>query len=159
MTSPALQLEEQNLTRIESVVLGEIEVPASSIMHFPDGLRGFETHSKFALIPAARQSLFWLQSLSDSDIAFLVVDPFVASPGYEVDLGATERLALGLNGPEDVLILTIVTLSPVSTQLPTTNLRGPIVLNVRTGTGRQVVTTNESHDVQCPVDVLALPEN
>jgi len=157
MTAPAVSLAETNV-KVDSIVFGDIELPESSIVTFADGLHGFEAHKRFALVPAAREGLFWLQSLAHRDIAFLLVDPFVASPGYEVDLGATERLALSLASPDDVLILAIVTMSPDRNQLPTANLRGPIVFNVQTRLGRQVVTANEQHDVKTPVDVLSLPE-
>ena len=157
MTASAVTVD-SNGVQVSSIVLGELELPESSIITFNDGLHGFTAHKRFALVPAARDGLFWLQSLAHRDIAFLLVDPFQASPGYEVDLGATERLALGLASPDDVLILAIVTISSDPNALPTANLRGPIVINVQSRLGRQVVTTDEAHDVKTPVDVLAMPE-
>ena len=157
MTAPAVTLD-PNVVQVSSIVFGDLELPESSIFTFNDGLHGFAAHKQFALVPAAREGLFWLQSLAHRDIAFLLVDPFIAKSGYEVDLGATERLALGLASPDDVMILAIVTISSVDGELPTANLRGPIVINVQSRLGKQVVTTDESHDVKTPVDVLALPE-
>lgn len=158
MTVPAVQHDETATVSVTSVVLGELVLPETSVMTFVDGVHGFEAHKRFVLVPAAREGLYWLQSLAHKDICFLLADPFVAVPGYEVDLGATERLTLGLADPNDVLILAIVTLSPVQDALPTANLRGPLIFNVRTRAGKQVVTSNESHDVKTPVDILALSE-
>lgn len=158
MTAIAVSQLESNTVHVSSIVFGDIALPETSIVTFAEGLHGFEAHKRFALVPAAREGLYWLQSLAHRDIAFLLVDPFVTSAGYEVDLGASERLALGLANPDDVLILAIVTMSPAPGELPTANLRGPLVFNVATRTARQVVTTNERHDVKSPVDVMGLPE-
>lgn len=158
MTVPAVQHEDPSMVSVSSVVLGELLLPETSVMNFPDGVHGFEAHKRFVLVPAAREGLFWMQSLAHKDICFLLADPFVVVPGYEVDLGATERLTLGLADPNDVLILAIVTLSPEQDAMPTANLRGPIVFNVRTRVGRQVMTSSDSHDVKTPVDILALAE-
>ena len=43
-------------------------------------------------------------------LVFLVVDPFVAAPGYEVDLGPFDLAELRAETPADVLVLAIVTL-------------------------------------------------
>jgi flagellar assembly factor FliW len=47
---------------------------------------------------------------------------------------------LGLEGPEDALIVNIVTVS--GPKQATVNLKGPIVLNRRTLTAKQVIPVN-----------------
>ncbi len=158
MTANAVAETELSTVAVSSIVFGELDLPETSIIAFREGLHGFEAHKRFALVPAAREGLYWLQSLAHRDIAFLLVDPFVASDGYEIDLGVTEREALDLNSPDDVLVLAIVTMSPTSGDLPTANLRGPIVFNVSARVGKQIVTSNDAHDIKVAVDVLALPE-
>src|SRR5688572_29822144 len=99
-----------NLVQIESSVLGTVSVPAESVFHFDDGLHGFNGHRQFALVSGGHDGLFWLQSTRDSNLAFLLVDPFTVQNGYEVDLGPTEKRALELQSPDDVLLLATVTL-------------------------------------------------
>ena len=142
---------------VDSLVLGQLHVPASSVFHFPNGLRGFETYTEFALLPAAREGLFWLQALTSRDVVFLLIDPFVASPGFEVDLGVTERASLQLECPMDVLVLAIVTLPAGDDTAATANFRGPIVLNTRVRIASQVMSAVQGHEVRTPVDVHALP--
>lgn len=142
---------------VDSIVLGELQVPASSVFHFPKGLHGFDTYTEFALLPAAREGLFWLQALASRDVVFLLIDPFVASPGFEVDLGVTERASLQLECPMDVLVLAIVTLPVGNDTTATANFRGPIVLNARVRIAGQVMSAVQGHEVRTPVDLHALP--
>ena len=155
--SAALTSPPVDSVRVDSIVLGEVDVPSASVFAFSKGLHGFEDHPEFALVPAGREGLFWMQSMAMREIAFLMVDPFVASQGYEVDLGQIERTELDINDPSDALVLAIVTLPTTDGAAPTANLRGPVVFNPRTRKARQVLSSMPGHDVQAPVDVLALP--
>lgn len=149
--------DNESLIAVDSLVLGQIHVPASSVFNFANGLHGFETHFEFALVPAAREGLFWLQSLSSRDVVFLLIDPFVALPGFEVDLGVSERAQLKLKDPTDVLVFAIVTLPAGSQDSPTANFRGPIVLNARERVASQIMSAVQGHEVRTPVNLHALP--
>ncbi|MEP6781485.1 MAG: flagellar assembly protein FliW [Gemmatimonadaceae bacterium] len=148
---------DETLVLVDSVALGEVQVLTDSIFHFATGIHGFEMHQEFALIPAAREGLFWLQSLNSRDVVFLLIDPFVAVPGFEVDLGVTERASLELDNPMDVLVLAIVTLPIGQSASPTANFRGPIVLNTKKRVAAQIVSAVQGHEVRTPVDLHALP--
>ena len=147
---------DETLVLVDSIALGEVQVLSESIFHFATGIHGFEMHQEFALIPAAREGLFWLQSLNGRDVVFLLIDPFVAVPGFEVDLGVTERAALELDNPMDVLVLAIVTLPVSQAESPTANFRGPIVLNTKKRIAAQVMSAVQGHEVRTPVDLHAL---
>jgi flagellar assembly factor FliW len=160
MTAAAFALpvsESSSNVAVDSLVLGQVHVPASSVFHFPNGVHGFETFTEFALVPAAREGLFWLQALASRDVVFLLIDPFVAVPGFEVDLGVTERATLQLDNPMDVLVLAIVTLPDGNEGSPTANFRGPIVLNARVRVASQIVSAVQGHEVRTPIDLHALP--
>lgn len=138
---------------IASRVLGETLVSPDQLVHFPEGLHGFEQHHEYVLVPTPRDGFWWLQSTEEPGLAFLLTDPFRAHPGYEVDLGAGDALFLGLEGPDDALVLTLVTLPADPSGTATTNLRGPLVLNVRTRRARQVVRADDRYALQEPVRV------
>jgi flagellar assembly factor FliW len=142
---------------VDSLVLGALSVPTSSVFAFPEGLHGFESHREFALVPAAREGLFWLQSLAEREIAFLLVDPFVTTPGYEVDIGAREKTSLDLQDPAETLVFAIVTLPASPAGQATANLRGPVVFNTRRRMAAQILSAAQDRDLRTPVDVLALP--
>ncbi|HEY0969498.1 MAG TPA: flagellar assembly protein FliW [Gemmatimonadales bacterium] len=134
---------------VPSEVLGELAVPADSVLTFPTGLFGFPECRRFALVPAGRDGLYWLQSLEHSTLAFLLADPFQFFRGYAVELTAGDRLELGAQGAADVAILAIVTLPQGRGTQPTANLQGPLALNLRAGIGRQLAIANGDWGVRC----------
>ncbi len=138
---------------IESLVLGDTVIPAESLYTFPEGMHGFESHREFALVPCERPSFWWLQATDEPGLAFLLVDPFVAHAGYEVDLGAGDEKFLGLTNASDALVLTVVTLPAAKGQPATTNLRGPLVFNTAQRRARQIVSNVESYSLHATVNV------
>lgn len=150
--SAALSLSSPTPERtIASAVLGDVIISLETLFQFPEGLHGFERHQEYVLVPTKRAGFFWLQSAEEPGLAFLLVDPFQLQVGYEVDLGAGDQVFLDLQQPDDALVLTVVTLPSSKSGTMTTNLRGPLVLNVRTRKGRQVVRADERYGLQEPV--------
>ena len=68
----------------------------------------------FALLPAARQGLWWLLSVDEPQTTFVLADPFVGHAGYGIDLGESEREALQIVEPTDALALVMVSLLSVA---------------------------------------------
>ncbi len=121
---------------------GVIVVDDSAIIETPEGLYGFEEVRKFCLVGNRPSSPFkWLQSLDDSSLAFVVADPFLFFPDYEVFLSDEDTESLALRSPEQAVVLAIVTV-PSKPWRVTANLVAPLVLNVETRQARQVVLTD-----------------
>lgn len=106
---------------------------------FPQGLYGFEDYTNFVLNDSECEPFMWLQSEQESSLAFLVLDPFLFFPDYEIDVDDESLKELGITNPEDVYVLTIITISKTTPQSITTNLQGPIVINKNNKKARQVV--------------------
>jgi flagellar assembly factor FliW len=136
---------------VTSLLLGDLEVAAAQCFAFPEGIRGFDDEREFALLPTGHDGYWWLQSFADPGLLFVLADPFLAQPGYAVDLGQADTAFLGLTAPEEALVLTVVTLPGAASESATTNLRGPIVFNTRARIGRQVMSGNEGHGLQVPI--------
>jgi flagellar assembly factor FliW len=81
-----------------------------------------------------------LQVKDDANMVFLLVPPAMVVADYQPDIPTADVELLGIQSPQDVVILNIVTLRENGTA--TVNLKGPIVLNRRTWTGKQVVPLN-----------------
>ncbi len=135
---------------IESAVLGQLEVPEASTVTLPAGLLGFERWTRFALIGAGHEGMFWLQSLEEPGLAFVLADPFRTRPDYDADLPAADAAAIGATRPEEVLLLVVVTLAGDPAAV-TANLRAPVVVNVVTRQGRQVVLTDDRWGTAEPI--------
>lgn len=132
-----------NSILIQSDQFGEFEADPASIYSFPKGIPGIPEFKEAVLVAAAgtaefedlevAESFWWLQDTKDSTVAFLCVDPWLVSAEYEVDFDAD---ALGVEAPEDVLVLAIVTSHDDGM---TANMRAPLVLNTKNHKAAQVV--------------------
>jgi flagellar assembly factor FliW len=128
---------------VRSRLLGELMVAPAQVICFPEGLPGFPDMQEFALLAAPRDGFWWLQATSDDAVTFLLTDPFRVQHGYEVDLRPGDEAFLQLSTPDEALVLTIVTLPAAGDGPATTNLRGPLVLNLARQRGRQLVRADE----------------
>ncbi|MCR4403526.1 MAG: flagellar assembly protein FliW [Firmicutes bacterium] len=120
---------------------------------FDEGILGFEDVREYDLIESDDPGPFrWLRATS-GDLAFIVVDPSVFWPDYDPDLGKACP-DLGVTGRDEVLLYVIVTV-PDDPLLATANLFAPIVVNARTGKGRQVPLRESGF----PLAACVFPEN
>ncbi|WP_256759116.1 flagellar assembly protein FliW [Cohnella sp. WQ 127256] len=108
---------------------------------------GFQNLNSFVLIPVDEtntQSPFaYLQSTEEESLGFLVTNPFTFIPSYEVQVQEDEKAALETSDPNDVIVLCIVTLAePFDNS--TLNLLAPLLISIRSMTGRQFVMSNDS---------------
>ena len=94
-----------DLLKLQTKYFGEIEYEAKDLIHFSNGLFGFEEEQEFLLMPfdGSGGSMLCLQSARTPALAFVVLDPFTLKPDYapvleEADLrqlGAAEAGELG----------------------------------------------------------------
>ncbi|WP_217271092.1 flagellar assembly protein FliW [Frigoribacterium sp. VKM Ac-2836] len=81
------------------------------------------------------EGLYALRS-TDSDVRLFVLDAAVHLPDYSPVVSDEQTLALDLQDAAEALLLVVAT--PASTGM-TVNLLAPIVVNVRTGAGAQLI--------------------
>lgn len=121
------------------------------LLTFPKGLLGFPHLTTFHLFePRDGYPLKFLQAVEDSEVSFTCIDPASVKPDYVVPLGAEEAEALHLESPEDALILTLVVI-PEDPRHMTTNLAGPLVVNVKTRLGYQIVMSSDTFPLRFPI--------
>lgn len=131
---------------------GEVIAEAENIINFDPGLLAFEGFSRFALLDIAENPIFkWLQSVDKPDIVFLLVDPFKVKKDYYVDLKDDLLDNLCISAPEDVLVYTIVNVPQSGLKDATTNLVGPLIINWRQKTARQIILENDDQDIKYPL--------
>ena len=71
-------------------------------MTFPNGLLGFPNHTRYALIQTGEENyFFWLQSVDEPNLAFVVTDPTIFFKDYEVPVReeTQQELMLGAKTP------------------------------------------------------------
>ncbi len=107
---------------------GKINVTEERLITIPEGLFGFEQYTKYALVDSDYEPFIWLQSCEDPNLAFLIVDPFLICTEYETDIDDAALEKIGITKPEDIIIMTIVTV-PHDGSAITANFQGPLVIN------------------------------
>ncbi len=107
---------------------GKIEITEDRLITIPEGLFGFEEYTKYALVDSDYEPFLWLQSCEDPNLAFLIVDPFLICNEYETDIDDASLKKIGITKPEDIIIMTIVTVPHDGSSI-TANFQGPLVIN------------------------------
>ena len=136
--------------RIDTKAYGLIEVDERQKIVFPEGLYGFEEYNNYVLLDAEHQPFYWLQSTDNREIAFVLINPFLFRPDYEVNITNDEMEEIGITSPEKALIFAIVTIPPDGGPM-TANLQGPLVVNRVNMTGKQAILADNRwrtrHDI------------
>ncbi len=128
---------------------GRLSVDDDRIINFPSGLLGFPEHRQFALIQTSEENyFFWLQSVEDQALAFVVTDPSIFFKDYEVPVREETQQELRLSDPSFVQVFVIC--NKVGDWL-TGNLLGPIVVNAANRLAQQVVLTEKKWTTRQPL--------
>ena len=132
---------------------GEIEYDPENILLFPDGLIGFENLCKFVVMPNEKDGpLFWIQSVEDPMVAFILTDPTSFFFDYKVVPDGRERQKLGIDEGGECLIVSVVTVS--SERQITFNLAAPILFAPATNRALQVILEGTQFSSQTPLPVV-----
>ncbi len=142
---------------VSSLILGEINVAEDIIMHFPNALWGFPDRHDYALVPGARDGMWWLQSLTDEGTTFVLADPFVLDAEYSVDVGETEGQMLEIAHPSDAFGLVMLSLPATTSEAITANFRAPIVFNLARRRAMQVVSRDDKHELRRVISLDVFP--
>jgi len=131
--------------RFDTTRFGQINVKSEDIIIFPDGPLGFPDCTRFTFIDEDRAVPFrMLQSLDNSALAFVVVDPLIARPDYHFDVTRDDLKLIKTDTTENLLVYCIVTMSR-SIHEVTVNLQGPLVINPAQRLGHQFVLVDTEY--------------
>lgn len=149
--SAAMEAMEEGTVTIDLPRFGECTYAKSEVIEFPWGLPGFPNHSRWlALTVETQPSFVWLQSLDDLKIALPCADPYHIFESYEPTLPAYAAAALEIEHPGDFTLLCVVVVTEGAAEM-SMNLLAPIVVNLRTRRGRQIMLDNSSYSVREPI--------
>jgi flagellar assembly factor FliW len=157
MSAGTTAVTNRDMPRIQSDLLGPLEIEPADVVHFAEGLFGFPDSRDYVLLPTERPGLYWLQSAEHSALAFLLVDPFPLFDGYAVDIGEADLRQLGGAAEADLIVLAIVTLPRDPAERPTANLQGPLAIDLRLRTAKQLAVGESAFGVRCPFDLSSSP--
>jgi len=143
--------------KIETTRFGHVEVDPQRIITLPKGMLGFPDHRRFALIATSADSPFyWLQSVDEPALAFVVSDPALFLPEYRITLKGDDQEQLGVIDAGEVTVLVVC--NKVD-DLLTGNLQGPIAVNPVTRVGKQLVLSEKRWSTRHPLLKLVARES
>lgn len=124
---------------IETKFLGQLTIIETEIIHFPNGLPGFEENKEFVILQLEKDSPFAiLQSIKQQEIGFVIALPFIFKDDYVFDLTEEDKEELQIKSSEDLIIYSIVTLKePFNSS--TLNLQAPLLINHKQKIAKQPV--------------------
>lgn len=130
---------------------GVISITDQDVIHFPEGLLGFNELHRFVLLDDPTDEIFaWLQSCQEPGIAFPLLEPELFANNYRVQLTKHDLEVLNLKTQEGIRIFSIITIPADPTQM-TANLKAPIVINVTNRKARQCVLQDNSLAIREPI--------
>ncbi|MDR1177582.1 MAG: flagellar assembly protein FliW [Spirochaetaceae bacterium] len=136
--------------KVATKAFGLIDIDERQKIQIPKGLFGFESFTEYVILDAEKQPFYWLQSTGARQIAFILINPFLFRPDYELDINDSVLAEIGITKPENALIFCVVTVPGDGTPM-TANLQGPLVINKETRTGCQVILSDQrwktKHDI------------
>ncbi|SNZ05142.1 flagellar assembly factor FliW [Terribacillus aidingensis] len=127
---------------IKTKYFGGMSVDEKAVIRFDKGIPGFPEEKTFILIDFPENPLFQiLQSTVTVHVAFIVASPYHFHQDYAFDLSEQTKAELVITKPEQVKILSILTLrNPFSNS--TINLQAPLVINTDALKGQQIILSD-----------------
>ena len=145
--------------KIQTTRFGELNIPAACIIRFVAGLIGFPRYKRFALFPFEENSPFYfLHSVSNPDLMFLLVDPYRFFSGYvfELEDGLAQELGFSDENPPGVYAITTLR---DKLEEASVNLLGPVLVNWKNRTAVQITLQNSNFLVRQPLFPEGLDQN
>jgi len=119
------------------------------LIEFPEGVLGFPDESHYALLAISDEgNFFWLQSVSRPEVAFVVCDPCLFVPDYEVPAKPEEFSQIGLEDMSQAQVFIVIN---KVTHALTGNLQGPLVVNAANRRARQLVLSEKKYSTRHPL--------
>jgi flagellar assembly factor FliW len=137
--------------KINTTRFGEIEVTETEFITMHGSILGFEDLRQFVLLIGAKDTPFWwLQSVEEPAVAFVVINPQIVKPDYTPALSEDDLDFLDIRKNEDLALLAIVTIRS-NPMLITANLRAPILINASTRMANQIILADPDIPIQYDV--------
>ncbi|ACX68075.1 flagellar assembly protein FliW [Paenibacillus sp. FSL H8-0457] len=105
---------------------------------FQGSILGFDELDTFVMEAVEETPFAYLNSIENPELSFLVTPPFQWYKNYELQLSDLLKKRLNTERPEEILVLSIVTIRDPQ-QASTINLMAPLIINVSRRVGLQHV--------------------
>lgn len=136
---------------IQTTRFRKVQIRPQKVLHFPQGLIGFESSREFVLIHDGDRKLFlWLQSIAQPDLCFLLVEPKRIVDFFEPALSQEDETLLEAKNGDKISFLSLVHVDESHENIYV-NLKSPIAINPSKRIGRQVILEDDRFPIRYPL--------
>lgn len=136
---------------IRTKCFGEIDLEDSKIIHFDNGIMGFEDCKDYTILYDIEEgdsgNISWLQSVDEPGLALPVINPLYVMKEYDPVVEDEIIKSLGELNDDNLVILVTLTVPSDITKM-TANLKAPLVMNADTRKGCQIIVEEASYKVK-----------
>ena len=137
--------------KIDTKYFGEIEIDNDKIIHFENGIMGFEEYKDFTLLydsEAEKKPFFsCLQCVEEKSLAFPVVNPLNVIKDYNPVVEDALLEPLGELKDEDIVLLVFATI-PKNVKDASVNMKAPVIVNAANGKAIQVILEKGDYKIK-----------
>lgn len=131
---------------------GTVSISNSDLLHFPQGLVGFEDCRRWVLLgDSGNPAVGWLQSTDEKELALAVISPRRFVPDYRFHVNRHQLETIELEDLDRAFVLVVV--AKTDSEL-TANLKAPVIINLDRRLGCQCVVADD-HPMQHPLRTAA----
>jgi flagellar assembly factor FliW len=142
-------MSQSDILKINTTRFGELKVAPEQIVHMPLGMVGFPSLNRYILFPHKEDSpFFWLQSLERPDLAFVLVNPLLVEPAYQISLSGSDRKLLDIKDPNQIQVWAVVTIPHGAPDNLTVNLKAPVALNLENRLMAQIILEADDYPLK-----------
>lgn len=139
--------------KLETKLLGEIDINENRIITFEDGIIGFPYMKRFLLIhdeESDNHFISWLQSIEEPDYAVPIICPLDVLEDYNPFVAEELLSTIEPYKEEDLAIFTTIHVTDKIEEM-TSNFRAPFIINADNQKGCQVIVEDEEYLVKYPI--------
>lgn len=134
--------------KIDTKYHGELQIDENEIITFANGIPGFLEEKEFVILPFGEETgISIMQAVENSQLAFVVTDPFFFFKDYDFTIDDQVVEQLQLESEKDVTVYVILTVQDPF-EKTTANLQAPVVINHKKQLGKQVILTNTNYQTK-----------
>jgi flagellar assembly factor FliW len=126
----------------------DAEVTEQNMIHFEEGLLGFEEIKEYLLYHEDDSNIIWnLQAAASSIPSFIVVDPYAVLSDYSPLFTQADLNYFGETDTTNLVLLVIAVIRP-NLNDSVVNLKSPIVIDVNTKKAKQIILENSNYPIR-----------
>lgn len=149
--------------KIQTKWFGEIDTTEDKIITFEKGIIGFEDFKKFTIVVDAEKesenTIMWLQSAEEPSLALPIIKPEIVKEDYDPIVEDELIKSLGEDIENAYLAVYVTITVPSDLTKMTCNLKAPIIVNMDTMKGTQLIAGNEDYQVSFLFTIYLMQKN